>query len=84
MARTCSAAVTAAGDNTAFPIEVSDIGTIVPERSVDGTKRAVDRETGEMSVFSNIAGSSVAGTAAGQQLRVSYDSCTEVSFETLQ
>nr|DAM50909.1 MAG TPA: hypothetical protein [Caudoviricetes sp.] len=44
----------------------------------------VDREISGMFVFSNVAEFNVVGTVVGQQLRVSYDNCTEVSFETLQ
>nr|DAP71323.1 MAG TPA: hypothetical protein [Caudoviricetes sp.] len=44
----------------------------------------VDRKISDMFVFSNVAEFNVAGTVVGQQLRVSYDNCTEVSFETLQ
>ena len=84
MARTYSAVITAAGDNIAFQIEVSNIGTIVLERSINGTKWVVDREISGMFVFSNVAEFNVVGTVVGQKLRVSYDNCTEVSFETLQ
>jgi len=84
MARTYSAVVTATGDNIAFQIEVSNIGTIVLERSINGTKWVIDREISGMFVFSNVAEFNVVGTVAGQQLRVAYDNCTEVSFETLQ
>lgn len=84
MARTYSAVVTATGDNIAFQIEVSNIGTIVLERSINGTTWVVDREISEMFVSSNVAEFNVVGTVVGQQLRVSYDNCTEVSFETLQ
>lgn len=84
MAKTYSAVVTATGGNIAFQIEVSNAGTIVLERSINGTKWVVDRVINEMFAFSNIAEFNVAGTVAGQQLRVSYDGCTEVSFETLQ
>ena len=84
MAKTYSAVVTAAGDNIAFQIEVSNIGTIVLERSINGTKWVVDREISEMFVFSNVAEFNVQGVVPGQQLRVAYENCTEVSFETLQ
>ena len=84
MARTYSAVVTAKGGNIAFQIEVSNVGTIVLERSINGTKWVVDREISEMFVFSNVAEFNVVGTVVGQKLRVSYDNCTEVSFETLQ
>ena len=84
MARTYSAVVTATGDNIAFQIEVSNIGTIVLERSINGTKWVVDREISGMFVFSNVTEFNVVGTVVGQRLRISYDNCTEVSFETLQ
>ena len=84
MARTYSAVVTATGDNIAFQIEVSNIGTIVLERSINGTKWVVDREISEMFVFSNVAEFNVVGTVVGQKLRVSYENCTQVSFATLQ
>lgn len=38
MVKTYSAVVTATGDNIAFQIEVSNIGTIVLERSINGKK----------------------------------------------
>ena len=69
MARTYSAVVTATGDNIAFQIEVSNIGTLVLERSINGTKWVVDRE---ISVFSNVAELNVVGTVVGQQLRVMF------------
>ena len=84
MAKTYSAVVTATGDNIAFQIEVSNIGTVVLERSINGEKWVVDREISEMFMFNNVAEFNVVGTVVGQQLRVSYDNCTEVSFETLQ
>lgn len=84
MAKTYSAVVTATGDNIAFQIEVSNIGTIVLERSINGTKWVVDREISEMFVFSNVAEFNVVGTVVGQKLRVSYVNCTQVSFATLQ
>ena len=84
MAKTYSAVVTATGDNIAFQIEVSNIGTIVLERSINGTKWVVDREISGMFVFSNVAEFNVVGTVVGQRLRVSYENCTQVSFETLQ
>ena len=49
-----------------------------------GTTWVVDREISEMFVFSNVAEFNVVGTVVGQQLRVSYENCTQVSFETLQ
>ena len=84
MAKTYSAVVTATASNIAFQIEVSNIGTIVLERSINGTKWVVDRSLEDMFVFSNIAEFNVQGVVVGQQLRVSYENCTEVSFETLQ
>ena len=84
MAKTYSAVVTATGNNIAFQIEVSNIGTIVLERSINGTKWVVDREISGMFVFSNVAEFNVVGTVVGQQLRVSYDNCTQVAFATLQ
>ena len=84
MAKTYSAVVTATGDNIAFQIEVSNIGTIVLERSINGTKWVVDREISEMFVFSNVAEFNVVGTVVGQRLRVAYNNCTQVSFATLQ
>lgn len=84
MAKTYSAVVTATGDNIAFQIEVSNIGTIVLERSINGTKWVVDREISGMFVFSNVAEFNVVGTVVGQRLRVSYENCTQVSFATLQ
>lgn len=84
MAKTYSAVITAKGGNIAFQIEVSNVGTIVLERSINGTKWVVDRVISEMFVFSNVAEFNVVGTVVGQRLRVSYDNCTEVSFETLQ
>lgn len=56
MAKPYLAVVTATGDNIAFQIEVSNIGTIVLEHSINGTKWVVDREISEMFVFSNVAG----------------------------
>lgn len=84
MARTYSAVVTATGNNIAFQIEVSNIGTIVLERSINGTKWVIDREISEMFMFSNVVEFNVVGTVVGQKLRVAYNNCTEVSFETLQ
>ena len=84
MAKTYSAVVTATGDNIAFQIEVDTIGTIVLERSINGTKWVVDRSIESMFVFSNTAEFNVQGTVVGQKLRVSYENCAEVSFETLQ
>ena len=84
MAKTYSAVVTATASNIAFQIEVSNIGTIVLERSINGTKWVVDRSLEDMFVFSNVAEFNVQGVVVGQKLRVSYENCTEVSFETLQ
>lgn len=84
MADMYSAVVTATGDNIAFQIEVTNIGTIVLERSITGKHWVVDREISEMFVFSNVAEFNVVGTVVGQQLRVAYSNCKEVSFETLQ
>ena len=84
MAKTYSAVVTATASNIAFQIEVSNLGTIVLERSINGTKWVVDRSIEDMFVYSNIAEFNVQGVVVGQKLRVSYENCTEVSFETLQ
>ena len=84
MAKTYSSVVTATGSNIAFQIEVSTIGTIVLERSINGTKWVIDRSIEDMFVYSNVAEFNVQGVVAGQQLRVSYENCKEVSFETLQ
>ena len=84
MAKTYSSVVTATGNNIAFQIEVSTIGTIVLERSINGTKWVVDRSIEDMFVFSNVAEFNVQGVVVGQKLRVAYENCTEVSFETLQ
>lgn len=84
MAKTYSAVVTASASNIAFQIEVSNLGTIVLERSINGTKWVVDRSIEDMFVFSNIAEFNVQGVVVGQKLRVAYENCTEVSFETLQ
>jgi hypothetical protein len=51
MARTYSAVVTATDDNIVFQIEALNIGTIVLERSINGTKWAIDREISGMSVL---------------------------------
>ena len=50
MAKTYSAVVTATASNIAFQIEVSNIGTIVLERSINGTKWVVDRSLEDMFV----------------------------------
>ena len=84
MAKTYSAVVTASASNIAFQIEVSTIGTIVLERSINGTKWVIDRSIEDMFVFRNIAEFNVQGVVVGQKLRVAYENCTEVSFETLQ
>ena len=84
MAKTYSAVVTATASNIAFQIEVSTIGTIVLERSINGTKWVVDRSIEDMFVFSNVAEFNVQGIVVGQKLRVAYENCAEVSFETLQ
>lgn len=84
MAKTYSAVVTATGNNIAFQIEVTNIGTIVLERSINGTTWVVDREISGMFVFSNVAEFNVRNVVVGQRLRVSYENCTEVAFETLQ
>lgn len=42
MAKTYSAVVTAQAANVAFQIEVSTVGTIVLERSINGTKWVID------------------------------------------
>ena len=84
MAKTYSAVVTAQAANVAFQIEVSTVGTIVLERSINGTTWVVDRSIEDMFVYSNVAEFNVAGCVKGQRLRVSYENCVEVSFETLQ
>ena len=84
MAKTYSSVVTATGSNIAFQIEVSTIGTIVLERSINGTKWVVDRSIEDMFVFSNVAEFNVQGVVIGQKLRIAYENCTEVSFEVMQ
>lgn len=84
MAKTYSSVVTATGNNIAFQIEVSTIGTIVLERSINGTKWVVDRSIEDMFVFSNVAEFNVQGVVIGQKLRIAYENCTEVSFEVKQ
>ena len=84
MAKTYSSVVTATGSNIAFQIEVSTIGTIVLERSINGTKWVVDRSIEDMFVFSNVAEFNVQGVVVGQKLRIAYENCTEVSFEVMQ
>lgn len=72
MAKTYSVVVTATGDNIAFQIEVSNIGTIVLERSINGTTWVADCVINEMFVFSNVAEFNVFGTVVGQQLLVMF------------
>ena len=84
MAKTYSSVVTATGSNIAFQIEVNRVGTIVLERSINGTKWVVDRSLEDMFVFSNIAEFNVQGVVVGQQLRVAYENCKEVTFDILQ
>lgn len=54
-AKTYSAVVTAQAANVAFQIEVSRVGTIVLERSINGTTWVVDRSIEDMFVYSNVA-----------------------------
>lgn len=84
MAKTYSSVVTATGSNIAFQIEVDKLGTIVLERSINGTKWVIDRSINDMFVFSNVAEFNVQGVVIGQKLRIAYENCTEVSFEVLQ
>ena len=84
MAKTYSEVVTATSNNIAFQIEVDQLGTISLERSINGTKWVLDRTINDMFVFSNVAEFNVQGVVPGQRLRVTYENCTEVSFETLQ
>ena len=84
MAKNYSAVVTATASNIAFQIEVSNIGTIVLERSINGAKWVVDRSIEDMFVYSNVAEFNVQGVVVGQKLRIAYENCKEVSFETLQ
>ena len=84
MAKTYSAVVTASASNIAFQIEVSNLGTIVLERSINGTKWVIDRSVNDMFVFSNVAEFNVQGVVIGQKLRIAYENCTEVSFEVMQ
>ena len=84
MAKTYSSVVTATGSNIAFQIEVSNLGTIVLERSINGTKWVIDRSINDMFVFSNVAEFNVQGVVIGQKLRIAYENCTEVSFEVMQ
>ena len=84
MAKTYSKVVTATGSNIAFQIEVSNIGTIVLERSINGRKWVIDRSIEDMFVFSNVAEFNVQGVVIGQNLRIAYENCKEVSFEVMQ
>ena len=84
MAKTYSSVVTATGSNIAFQIEVSRLGSIWLERSINGTKWVVDRSVNDMFVFSNVAEFNVQGVVKGQKLRIAYENCTEVSFAVLQ
>ena len=84
MAKTYSSVVTATGNNIAFQIEVSKLGSVWLERSINGTKWVVDRSVNDMFVFSNVAEFSVQGVVIGQKLRIAYENCTEVSFAVLQ
>lgn len=84
MAKTYSEVVTATASNIAFQIEVSNVGTISLERSINGTKWVTDRSIEDMFVFSNTAEFNVQGVVVGQQLRFVYENCTEVSFTVLQ
>lgn len=84
MAKTYSSVVTATGNNIAFQIEVSNLGSIWLERSINGTKWVIDRSVNDMFVFSNVAEFNVQGVVIGQKLRIAYENCTEVSFEVMQ
>ena len=84
MAKTYSSVVTATGNNIAFQIEVSKLGSVWLERSINGTKWVVDRSVNDMFVFSNVAEFNVQGVVIGQKLRIAYENCTEVSFAVLQ
>lgn len=84
MAKTYSGVVTATGSNIAFQIEVDKLGSIWLERSINGTKWVVDRSVNDMFVFSNVAEFNVQGVVIGQNLRIAYENCTEVSFEVMQ
>lgn len=84
MAKTYSSVVTAAGSNIAFQIEVSNLGSVWLERSINGTKWVIDRSINDMFVFSNVAEFNVQGVVIGQKLRIAYENCTEVSFEVMQ
>lgn len=84
MAKTYSSVVTATGNNIAFQIEVSNLGSIWLERSINGTKWVIDRSVNDMFVFSNVAEFNVQGVVIGQKLRIAYENCAEVSFEVMQ
>ena len=84
MAKTYSSVVTATGNNIAFQIEVSNLGSIWLERSINGTKWVIDRSVNDMFVFSNVAEFNVQGVVIGQKLRIAYENCTGVSFEVMQ
>ena len=84
MAKTYSAVTTATASNIAFQIEVSNMGTVYMERSINGTKWVVDRSIEDFFVFSNVAEFNVQGVVVGQKLRFVYENCTEVSFTVLQ
>ena len=84
MAKTYSSVVTATGNNIAFQIEVSKLGSVWLERSINGTKWVIDRSINDMFVFSNVAEFNVQGVVKGQKLRRAYENCTEVSFEVMQ
>lgn len=84
MAKIYSKVVTATGSNIAFQIEVDRLGTVSLERSINGKRWVLDRTINDMFVFSNVAEFNVQGVVPGQQLRVAYENCKEVSFETLQ
>ena len=84
MAKIYSRVVTATGSNIAFQIEVSNLGSIWLERSINGTKWVIDRSVNDMFVFSNVAEFNVQGVVIGQKLRIAYENCKEVSFEVMQ
>ena len=84
MAKTYSSVVTATGSNIAFQIEVSKLGSVWLERSINGTKWVIDRSINDMFVFSNVAEFNVQGVVVRQKLRIAYENCTEVSFAVLQ
>ena len=84
MAKTYSKVVTATGSNIAFQIEVSRLGSVWLERSINGTKWVIDRSINDMFVFSNVAEFNVQGVVIGQNLRIAYENCKEVSLEVMQ